>query len=288
MKFYEFENKTALFHHQYIGNGITWIQDMMGAGMYLIEGRNRAALIDTGDGIGNLKRYAEAITSKNIDVYLTHGHMDHAGGCFEFDTVFVPETEQKLLKWHTAPALRTDFLTCVNPAFAEIEDFQENLIYEQDKKFHDIRVGDRFDLGNRVLEVVDLKGHTAGSVGYYDHNTGALFAGDGCNDATWLFLRESLTVEEYFETMKALKKQWAPVIKEIYICHRVITAPVSVIDDLLTCCGNILENKVSGAEFDMPYKPFCTEKIFWADVPPEDPDKYKGNIIYSNSRILKA
>ena len=48
--------------------------------MYLLEGENMAALIDTGYGEGNIRQYAESVTDKPVIVICTHGHMDHTGG----------------------------------------------------------------------------------------------------------------------------------------------------------------------------------------------------------------
>ena len=57
--------------------------------MYLIEGGKRAALIDTGTGVGDLRGYVEEFTDKEIAVILTHGHLDHALGAAPFDTIYM-------------------------------------------------------------------------------------------------------------------------------------------------------------------------------------------------------
>ncbi|MFJ5760653.1 MBL fold metallo-hydrolase [Neobacillus sp. NPDC093182] len=53
--------------------------------MYLVEGTVRAALIDTGTGVGDLKAYIDNLTDKPYFVMLTHGHVDHAMGAPAFD-----------------------------------------------------------------------------------------------------------------------------------------------------------------------------------------------------------
>ena len=55
--------------------------------MYLIVGTERAALIDTGIGMGNLRATVEEITDLPVSVYNTHAHLDHAAGNNEFDRV---------------------------------------------------------------------------------------------------------------------------------------------------------------------------------------------------------
>lgn len=56
--------------------------------------------------------------------------------------------------------------------------------------------------------VVNIKGHAQGSVGYHDDRTRTLFVGDGCNNSTFLFLKEYTTVPEYKEMLTNLQKEW--------------------------------------------------------------------------------
>jgi len=57
--------------------------------MYLLEGNDRALLIDTGWGAGNLREYVEKLTAKPIFVINTHGHLDHSGGNGEWEEVMM-------------------------------------------------------------------------------------------------------------------------------------------------------------------------------------------------------
>ena len=48
---------------------------------YLVKGTERAALIDTGLGVGDLRAYVESLLDgMPYEVILTHGHLDHAAG----------------------------------------------------------------------------------------------------------------------------------------------------------------------------------------------------------------
>ena len=54
---------------------------------YLIEGKTSAVLLDTGMGIGNLKRLISRLTSLPIIVVNSHTHMDHTGNNWQFPTI---------------------------------------------------------------------------------------------------------------------------------------------------------------------------------------------------------
>ena len=47
---------------------------------FLIEGEEKAALVDTGCGIGDLAGEVRALTDKPLIILLTHTHFDHDGG----------------------------------------------------------------------------------------------------------------------------------------------------------------------------------------------------------------
>lgn len=72
------------YHTDQLLPGLTRITDVAGTHMYLVEGTDRALLIDTGVGVGNLKTVVDALTRKPLTVVLTHGHVDHAMGAGAF------------------------------------------------------------------------------------------------------------------------------------------------------------------------------------------------------------
>ena len=63
--------ETAIdFRSAKIDKNVTRIRNGAGDLIYVIEGRNKAALIDTGLGIGDLKGYVEKITKKPLTVII--------------------------------------------------------------------------------------------------------------------------------------------------------------------------------------------------------------------------
>ena len=61
--------------------------------VFLLVGTERALLLDTGIGLGDLRGLVEEITDKPYDVVITHGHMDHVGGAAWFDKVYLNEKD---------------------------------------------------------------------------------------------------------------------------------------------------------------------------------------------------
>ena len=57
--------------------------------MFLVVGKHRAALIDTGGGIGPLPEDIERLTGLPLVVIATHGDPDHVGGAGHFPHVYL-------------------------------------------------------------------------------------------------------------------------------------------------------------------------------------------------------
>lgn len=284
MLFCDFSRENRLFRVESLGDGVTHIKDVMDVSMYLVEGSDRAVLLDTGIGIGELAPIVAAITSLPVEVYLTHGHVDHGGGIYGFDSVHVTKADRELLEVHSKPELRQDFAAAYNPQLLEVDDLMAHMPF-CDIEIKHCSVGDVIDLGGRDLEIVNLSGHTMGSVGFFDSQTSTLFAGDGCNNSTFLFLRESTTISQYRETLCHLKDVWMPRVRRILICHGPrLSAPISVIDDLIECCDRVLEGRATEETFVLPYEPFRNGIARWAVMGEDhrwDYDGRFGNLIYS-------
>ena len=63
---------------------------------YLLCGQNKAALIDTGLGVSNIKCVVNHLTTLPVTVFTTHVHWDHIGGHKHFGRIAVHEAEKIL------------------------------------------------------------------------------------------------------------------------------------------------------------------------------------------------
>ena len=145
----------------------TWIINAMGGSqnMYLLEGEDRALLIDTLWGAGNLRAHVETLTKKPVTVINTHGHLDHSGGNGEWEEVLM-----------LAGAI-PDVETCYRSPFDVTK------LPHPDYKKTVVKDGDTIDLGGRVVEIIDITAHSNGSLALLDRKGRQIFVGDELESA---------------------------------------------------------------------------------------------------------
>ena len=68
----------------------------------LIIGEEKALLIDTGYGFGDLAGFVRTLTDKPLEVVLTHGHTDHCGGNSQFPMVYMNMMDVPTYLWYEA------------------------------------------------------------------------------------------------------------------------------------------------------------------------------------------
>jgi glyoxylase-like metal-dependent hydrolase (beta-lactamase superfamily II) len=129
--------------------------------LYLIFGRDRALLVDTGTGDVNTMTAVDAVIRQwvarnkrnviELVIAHSHNHTDHVGG----DAHFVRRLGGTIIVGHS-PATVQKFFQIINwPA-----------------------EGMEYDLGNRIVDIIPTPGHEAASIAIYDRRTGILLTGD--------------------------------------------------------------------------------------------------------------
>jgi glyoxylase-like metal-dependent hydrolase (beta-lactamase superfamily II) len=167
--------------------GLWRIQDYGGfpsyEDMYLIEGPERALLIDTGMGKGDLAAEVAALTRKPVSIALTHGHHDHTGQLDRFpgSPVYMSEEDRSFLP----------------PGIDE-------------PRFRRIGGGERIDLGDGdAVEAIAVPGHTAGSLVFLHPRTKSVAVGDaiGSGSYVFLFLPGSSPLSLYRDALGSLRRR---------------------------------------------------------------------------------
>ena len=142
-----YRDKNVVFwkldNHTWIGSG----NRVSSETLYLIEGNDKAVLLDAGTHIPDLDKIVAKITKKPVSLLLTHGHGDHVGAAGCFDELWMNTEDAGMLRNYKGT-------------------------------IHHIENGQRFDLGGRVLEAFYTPGHTKGSITFLEVGTDKGYSGD--------------------------------------------------------------------------------------------------------------
>ena len=222
------------FDFERIGDGITRIWEphvirVMQCNVWHVQGRDRDLIIDTGMGLADLTSAAADVFSKPLVALATHTHVDHVGSLHEFSERIVHANEASCLERPSEnfSMLREDhpveFIAGLERAGYEVGPCFITALPAPDfdlRRFHcaaapatrQVHEGDVIDLGNRVLEVLHLPGHSPGSIGLWEAATGILFSGDAIYDGPLLDELPGSDITAYAATMRRLENLPARVV----------------------------------------------------------------------------
>ena len=212
------------------------IDDAGDSTCYLITGSERALLVDSVNGYEDLKAITKTLTDLSVIVVNTHGHGDHIYGNVYFEEAWL----------HPADfALYDQFF-----GYAKDIMEQNNL---KPCPVKALEIGQIFDLGGVQLEVVDLSGHTAGSIGLLDKDARIIYTGDGLNTHLWMQLDHSLPISSMLETFRKLKAEHGQDFDYVAHGHTKVLRDKEILDWMIQGCEDILAGRT---EQDMDYQYF--------------------------------
>lgn len=212
---------------------------------HLIIGEERAMVVDTGFGIGDLRGLIESLTDKSYDVFNTHFHGDHTFGNVQFDRVYIHRYDLEPLQKMLTPTAREGFVPDEGEFYTlkDIPPFKPYEVLPVDE-------GYTFDLGGgETLEVVHLPGHTAGGAALLDHKKRILFSGDAiCGTPTFIFgalpageYQDYYTVHAFRDALEKLAKRVGE-FDVLYPGHNYLGVPNEIVPQELQVCESILAN----------------------------------------------
>jgi glyoxylase-like metal-dependent hydrolase (beta-lactamase superfamily II) len=148
---------------------------------YLVVGKGKAVLIDTGCGIGNVKLLAQEFTQLPIVVVNTHSHYDHVAQNHMFSEIALfdaPNARQVAKNGYSkaemSRLLAEDMLSKPVP-----DDFDsENYYVPPFRVTFWLKDNDLIDLGDRKLQVIHTPGHSPDSICLLDREAKLLWTGD--------------------------------------------------------------------------------------------------------------
>jgi glyoxylase-like metal-dependent hydrolase (beta-lactamase superfamily II) len=173
---------------------------------YLILGKEKAVLLDTGMGMGNIQAEVERLTHLPVVVVNSHGHYDHVGDNHRFAEVWafdadveVARIERGVSRAQCEKYMRPDW-------YLELPSGFDPAIYE----IHPCRVTRRLhhleaiELGGRTLTVHHTPGHSSGSLCLFDSRDSLLFTGDAFYPGAMYAHFEDSDFGAYRQSMKYL------------------------------------------------------------------------------------
>jgi glyoxylase-like metal-dependent hydrolase (beta-lactamase superfamily II) len=203
--------------------------------MYIIEGTNKAMLIDTGTKCDKLDEVVRTITKKPLYVLITHAHGDHAGNIQYFPEIYLHPADTVLL----------------NKSYKGV--------------IHFVKDGQVFDLGDKKIEVAHMPAHTPGSIVLLDKKAGSCYSGDAFGSGqVWLQLRPFATMKTYINSCKKMEKLMAEGITKIYCGHYPHVKKALTLDYLLSM-SKLAESLDNGT--DKSAIPFTTKVSIGCDNP---------------------
>ncbi len=210
---------------------------------YLIVGTNRNILFDTGMGMAKISDVVKQLSPLPVVVINSHTHYDHIGGNTEFDTVFAVDTaytkhfstygwpHSSIQEEVTPQAFCAKQLPGLDTAQYAVRPYKEKIR----RYLHD---GDTLQLGNRILEVMLVPGHTPDCVALIDREHGYLWTGDMFYEALiWLFM-EGTDLDAYAKSIGRFAAL-SPELRQVFPAHNKPVAPPEHLLDLVVAFDSI-------------------------------------------------
>jgi glyoxylase-like metal-dependent hydrolase (beta-lactamase superfamily II) len=251
----------------------TWLVSEPGhVNCFLVEGTERAVLVDTGLGIADIGPAARQLTDKPILVVNTHSHSDHRGGNWRFTDVAAHPLAAGTL---TGPVDKDQLAGYLEVAREQLAAYQR--AREADDRFFHLFTattrprplpedasrwavpggpaptpladGERIGLGGRELTVLYTPGHSADSLCLLDERAGLLFAGDTLITGDFWAHTPDTEMEVFAATLRRLADQLAGWLSAIYPAH---TLRYRARPGMLAAAADAFEASVDGTSAGVP------------------------------------
>lgn len=188
---------------------------------FVLEGTEKALMIDSGMTTSDAIDIARALTDKPIEMMNTHADRDHVAGNGAFPWCYMSPAEEG--NYRAAGGT------------SEIKPVKE---------------GDVIDLGGRPLEIIDIPGHTPGSIAILDVNARVLISGDSVQAGTIFMFGEKRSLKDYVSSMKKLLE-----VKDrfdvIWPSHSTFPVYPDIVGKLMDGAGDIISGYAQGKPVDM-------------------------------------
>lgn len=188
---------------------------------YLILGKKRALLFDTGMGISDMKKLVQHLTTLPVSVLNSHTHNDHVGDNWQFDDIYAMDTaftraNAKGSHDDAQAEIKPDQLCGPLPSGFDANAYSTRPFTVT----HWLHGGDTIDLGGRILKVIATPGHTPDSIALLDQAHGLLFTGDTYYAGLIYLYRPETDLNAYEASLKKMIAL-SPRLKLLLPAHNV-------------------------------------------------------------------
>ena len=177
---------------------------------YLVLGKDKGVVIDTGTGIGDLEQAIKELTDVPVSVVNTHAHWDHIGNNHQFQEIACynhPDCVDKLLDGvshsRLQRSIQSDSIWKPLPQDFDADSWKIPSV----KPTVFLEDGDIIDIGGRTLEVIHTPGHSPGSICLLDKINRLLFSGDTFFPGPLYAYSEDVDIDEYIASIDKLKSR---------------------------------------------------------------------------------
>ena len=202
-------------------NDTTWRFEDEGVRFFLLCGKEKAALVDTGMKSPDARKLAEELTDLPLILINTHADRDHISGNDAFDEFYMSPAEEENYRQGGGKGT-------ILP----------------------VKEGDVIELGDRPLRIIDIPGHTPGSIAILDEKNRVLISGDSVQDGRIFMFGPMRDLSAYVLSLKRLLERNED-IKEIYPSHGAYPLGTDVIPELIAGAEKIESGMIKPKRAEM-------------------------------------
>ena len=214
---------------------------------WLVQGTERALLVDTGLGLASIRDAVAPVARGEIVVVNSHSHFDHVGGNHEFAERLIHPAGADLLAGAGPPELLRRYAAesaGIGERFARLLDADREgsgaFLVGPDETVRAwppagvdldawrvepppptglVADGDVLDLGGRRLRAVHTPGHAPDHLCLVDEERGILFAQDQAYYGPHYLYLDGSDVGAYSRSARRLADEVAPAVRTVYVAH---------------------------------------------------------------------